>query len=190
MKKLILASGNKGKIREIKELLKDKYEVVAMSEIGFMDDIEETGNTFFENALIKAKTVSKFCGEEVLADDSGLCVDFLNGAPGIFSARYGGEHGNDKKNRLKLLENMKDAKNRNAKFVCETVIYKPSGEIIHGHGETCGKIAYEEIGDNGFGYDNIFISDDLNKSFGICTEEEKNSVSHRSRSLNDLLKHL
>ncbi|MDD7166330.1 MAG: non-canonical purine NTP pyrophosphatase, partial [Clostridia bacterium] len=106
MKKLIVASNNAGKIKEIKEILKDRYEVVPMSEAGFCEEIEENGSTFFENAVIKAKAVSLALGADALADDSGLCVDALGGAPGIYSARFSGEHGNDAANRAKLLKEL------------------------------------------------------------------------------------
>ena len=190
MKKLIVASENKGKIKEIKEILKDKYEVVSMGEVGFKEEIEETGSTFYENALLKAKAVSAALNVDALADDSGLMVDALGGKPGIFSARYSGVHGDDAANRKKLLEELKnytDNKDRKAKFVSSVVLYKPNGEIISGDGETRGFIAFSEEGNNGFGYDCIFISDDLNKSFGVASAEEKNAVSHRKRALIDLL---
>lgn len=190
MKKIIVASGNKGKLREISEILKGKYEVIPMSEAGFTGDIVEDGSTFYENALKKAKTVSEALGEDALADDSGLCVNALGGKPGIYSARYSGEHGNDALNRKKLLEEMSGVEDRTAKFVAAIVVYKKDGTIIKGDGETFGKIAYKEEGNGGFGYDSIFISDDLGKSFGLATDDEKNSVSHRKRALIDLERHL
>lgn len=190
MKKIIVASGNKGKLREISEILKGKYEVVPMSEAGFTGEIVEDGSTFYENALKKAKTVSEALGEDALADDSGLCVNALGGKPGIYSARYSGEHGNDALNRKKLLEEMSGVEDRTAKFVAAIVVYKKDGMIIRGDGETFGKIAYKEEGNGGFGYDPIFISDDLSKSFGLAADEEKNSVSHRKRALIDLERHL
>ncbi|MBR1867197.1 MAG: RdgB/HAM1 family non-canonical purine NTP pyrophosphatase [Clostridia bacterium] len=190
MKKLIVASRNKGKLKEISEILKDFYEVESMDEAGFAVDIEENGKTFYENSLIKARTVSLALRCDALADDSGLCVDTLGGAPGIYSARYGGIHGDDKNNRKVLLENLEGVTDRSAKFVSSVVIHTSDGRIIEGYGETTGKIATEEIGENGFGYDNIFISDDLGKSFGIASDEEKNSVSHRYRALKNLLEQL
>ena len=190
MEKLVIASGNKGKIKEIKEILGGIFEVVPMSELGFNEDIDETGTTFFENALIKAKTVSLALNENVLADDSGLFVDCLNGAPGVYSARYSGEHGNDKSNRDLLLKNLENQNNRKAKFISSVVLYKKDGTYLDGYGETLGTILREEIGENGFGYDCIFKSLDLNKSFGIATAEEKNAVSHRFRAIQDLYKKL
>lgn len=186
MKTLIVASGNKGKLKEIEAIFGGFYKIVPMSEIGFTKDIEEDGETFYENALIKAKTVAEAVKMDVLADDSGLMVDALNGAPGVYSARYAGVHGNDKLNRQVLLENLSGEVNRKAKFVSSVVLYTASGEIYSGYGETHGEILFEEVGENGFGYDCIFNSVDLNKSFGIATAEEKNKVSHRYRALIDL----
>ena len=190
MKKLVVASNNKGKLKEIREILKDKYEVVSMGEMGYYDDIVEDGETFYENALIKAKTISEFFGCDALADDSGLCVDALNGAPGVYSARYAGGHGDDKANRDFLLKNLEGEENRKAKFVSSIVLVKADGSVAQGVGETYGKIGFKEEGTNGFGYDCIFISDDLGVSFGLATDEQKNGVSHRYRGLIDLLKNL
>lgn len=186
MEKLVVASGNKGKINEIKSILGDVYEVVSMQELGFNEDIEETGLTFFENALIKAKTVCKALNMPALADDSGLMVDALDGAPGIYSARYSGEHGNDKSNRDLLIKNLENASNRKAKFASSVVLYYPNDNYIDGYGETLGEILYEEKGENGFGYDCIFLSDDLKISFGEASFEDKNKVSHRYRALLNL----
>lgn len=193
MEKLIVASNNKGKIKEIKEILKDVYEIVPMGEVGFNEEIEENGSTFFENALIKAKAVSEALGVNALADDSGLCVDALGGAPGIYSARFSGVHGDDAANRKKLLSELKNLKNpdeRKARFVSSVVLYKRGDEVVSGMGETHGIIGFQEEGENGFGYDSLFVSDDLGKSFGVATAEEKNAVSHRKRALIDLLRHL
>ena len=190
MKKLVVASNNKGKLKEIKEILKGKYEVVSMGEMGFNDEIFEDGNSFYENAKIKAQTVAKALNIDALADDSGLCVDALDGAPGIFSARYSGEHGDDKANRDLLLKNLEGVENRNAKFVSSIVLIRSDGTEVVGLGETFGKIGFKEEGSNGFGYDCIFISDDLGVSFGLASDEDKNKVSHRYRGLIDLLKHL
>ena len=122
MEKLVVASNNKGKLKEIKEILKDKFEVVSMGEMGYNEDIIEDGCSFYENAKIKAQTVAKALGLNALADDSGLCVDALNGAPGIYSARYSGEHGDDKANRDLLLKNLEGITNRKAKFVSSIVL--------------------------------------------------------------------
>ena len=187
-KRLVLASGNKGKIKEIGEMLPD-FEVVGYKDLGFDFEIDETGKTFYENALIKAKAVTEASGLSSLADDSGLCVNALGGAPGIFSARYAGD-GCDEHNIDKLLYEMKNVKDRSAKFVCSLVLYSPDGEIISASGETFGKILTERAGKNGFGYDPVFFSEDLQKSLGEASFEEKNSVSHRARALYNLKERL
>lgn len=187
-KVLVLASGNKGKIKEIKALMPE-YEVKGYLELGDFGEIEENGTTFYENALIKAKTISEALNLPVLADDSGICVDYLDGAPGIYSARYSGK--GDKENNkliLKNLEKVTDNNLRTAKFVCCMVLYFPNGEILTSLGETKGYIEREEIGVNGFGYDPIFHSIDLDKSMGIASDEEKNSVSHRFRAIEKIKK--
>lgn len=187
MKTIVLASNNKGKIKEFRQLFKNDYEIVTMSEAGFLDDVEETGETFYENALLKAKTVSEALGVAVISDDSGLMVEALDGAPGVFSARYAGSHGNDADNKKLLLKNLQGVTDRRAKFHSTVLFYDIDGTIIVGNGETHGEIMLEEIGTNGFGYDALFFSYDLQKSFGVATSEEKNSVSHRNRAIRDLL---
>jgi XTP/dITP diphosphohydrolase len=181
---IVLASGNKHKIKEIGEMLKD-YNVVGYKDLGYDFEIEEDGKTFYENALIKAKAVANALNLPALADDSGICVEALNGMPGIYSARYAGD-GIDEHNNKLLLKNMEGQTNRKAKFVCCMVFYKPNGEIITATGETHGKILYEEQGKNGFGYDPLFFSDDLKKCLGIASAEEKNTISHRFRALEAL----
>lgn len=181
---IVLASGNKHKIKEIGEMLSE-YRVVGYKELGFDFEIEEDGTTFYENALIKAKAVSQALNLPALADDSGICVDALNGMPGIYSARYAGD-GVDEHNNNLLLENMMGQENRKAKFVCCMVFYKPNGEIVTATGETHGRILYETQGENGFGYDPLFFSDDLQKCLGIASAEEKNTISHRFRALQAL----
>lgn len=180
-KTLVVASGNAAKIKEIREILSD-YDVKGYKELGFLKEIEESGSTFYENALIKAKTVAGELNVPALADDSGLCVNALGGAPGIYSARYAGD-GKDESNIDKLLYNMRGVTDRSAKFVCHMVLYYPDGKITSVCGETHGEILTERQGENGFGYDPVFYSLDLKKSFGLCTAEEKNSVSHRGRAL-------
>ncbi len=181
--KIAVATGNAGKLREIKEIFTG-VELVSMAELGFTGDIEETGKNFRENAKIKAEAVAKAFNLPTLADDSGLCVDGLNGAPGIYSARFSGE--GEAANRKLLLQRMEHVADRRAHFECAVCLYLPDGHTYFGEGKTYGKILYEEIGRSGFGYDRLFYSDDLKKSFGLATEEEKNSVSHRFRALQDL----
>ncbi len=182
--RIVLASGNAHKIKEIGQMLPD-FEVVGYKDLGFDFEIEEDGTTFYENALIKAKAVATALNLPALADDSGICVDALDGQPGIFSARYAGD-GVDEHNNELLLKNMEGVENRKAKFVCCMVFYKPNGEIITATGETHGKIMYECQGENGFGYDPLFMSDDLNKCLGVATAEEKNTISHRFRAIQAL----
>lgn len=190
MKKLVVASGNKDKIKEIKAILGDVYDVVSMKDEGCFLDVEETGATFLENALIKARAVSNYLNKDVIADDSGLMVESLNGAPGVYSARYAGMHGNDALNRETLLKNLQGVSNRRAKFVSAVVLYRTDGSYLFGTGETHGVIADKERGDNGFGYDSLFLSDDLGITFGEATDEQKNAVSHRFRALKNLLEKL
>lgn len=183
-KTLVLASSNAHKLKEIREILTD-FNVVSCKEAGFVGEIEETGKTFFENALIKAKTVSDSLGVIALGDDSGLSVKALGGAPGIYSARYAGD-GVDRHNCELLLKNMRGIKDRKAEFTCCMVLYFPNGKAISATGVSEGKILEEFNGQNGFGYDPIFYSDELKKCFGVATAEEKNSVSHRFKALTKL----
>ncbi|MGN0818494.1 MAG: RdgB/HAM1 family non-canonical purine NTP pyrophosphatase [Candidatus Coproplasma sp.] len=183
MDEIVVASGNRGKIKEITRIFTD-VKLLTMREAGFIGDIEETGTTFSENAFIKAKAVCDALKKPALADDSGLCVDALNGAPGLYSARYSG--GGDSENRKLLLKELGGATNRSAHFECSVCLCLPDGRVYYGKGKTYGRILDKECGQNGFGYDSLFFSDDLNKSFGDATDEEKNSVSHRYRALCDL----
>lgn len=187
--KLVVATGNAHKLREIAEIFTE-YEVVSQKQMGFNEDVEETGTTFAENALIKARAAANALNLPALADDSGLCVDALNGAPGVYSARYCGKHGDDKANRDLLLKNLKDVDNRRAHFTSAIALVYPDGKEIVVEGKTYGNILTEEQGDGGFGYDCIFESEDLRKSFGLATAEEKNSVSHRFRGLQALRERL
>lgn len=183
LEKIVVASGNANKIREIKQIFSDT-EIIPMQSLGFDGDIPETGETFKENAEIKAKFIAeKFC-VPALADDSGLCVDALGGAPGVYSARFSG--GGDEENRRLLLKKLENENNRSAHFTSAVCLYLPDGTKYFGEGETHGQILFKDTGSNGFGYDCIFYSDDLKKSFGIASAEEKNRVSHRYRALCDL----
>ena len=186
MKRIVFASGNKGKIKEVAEILKD-VEILSLKDIGFVGEIDETGSTFEENSYIKAKAAFDFCHLPTLAEDTGLCVEALNGAPGIYSARYSGENATDEKNRALLLKNLKNATTRRAKFVTVATFIDEDGSVVTASGETCGHILESEDGENGFGYDRLFFSDDLNKSFGVASDEEKNAVSHRYRAIKNLL---
>ena len=185
---LVVATGNKHKLQEIQAIFKD-VRVVSAREAGYLGDPEETGATFEENAIIKARAAAEALNLPALADDSGLCVAALGGAPGIYSARYAGGHGDDKKNREKLLAELGDEKNRAAYFRSAAALCFPQsmgGKTVTATGDTHGRILTREEGENGFGYDCLFYSDDLKKSFGTASAEEKNAVSHRFRALTAL----
>lgn len=186
MEKIIIATHNTGKLNEFKKLLGDKYEVFSLPYNGYDGETEETGETFYDNALLKAKAVYQATGEIALADDSGLCVTALGGAPGVYSARYGGNCSQDEKNAL-IINALDGKADRSAKFVCCLVLYGKNGVIARGDGEVKGEILEEKQGDGGFGYDGIFYSHELKKSFGLASSAEKNSVSHRARAINDLM---
>ena len=185
---LVVATGNKHKLQEIQAIFKD-VRVVSARDAGYSGDPEETGATFEENAIIKARAAAEALNLPALADDSGLCVAALGGAPGIYSARYAGGHGDDKKNREKLLAELGDEKNRAAYFRSAAALCFPQsmgGKTVTATGDTHGRILTREEGENGFGYDCLFYSDDLCKSFGVASAEEKNAVSHRFRALTAL----
>ncbi|WP_294406717.1 XTP/dITP diphosphatase [uncultured Clostridium sp.] len=195
MKKLILASNNNKKIKELKEILSDiQVKVRSLSDEGIHIDVVEDGTTFEENAKKKAKEIFEFLkekGEEdfiVLSDDSGLEVDYLNGEPGVYSARYAGEHGEDDKNNEKLLKNLKGIpkKERGAQFVCQIAMFDEEGKYYTVRGEVRGYILEELNGEGGFGYDPLFFYEPLDKTFAQLTSEEKNEVSHRGRALKEL----
>ncbi|NFN95067.1 XTP/dITP diphosphatase [Clostridium botulinum] len=195
MKKLILASNNIKKIKEMKELLKDlNIEIKSLNEENIDIDVEEDGSTFEENAKKKAKEIYDFLKSRnernflVLSDDSGLEVDYLNGAPGIYSARYAGEHGNDKKNNEKLLSELSSVptSKRTAKFVCQIAMFDEDGRYYSITGDANGCILEKPQGDDGFGYDPLFLYRPLNKTFAELTLEEKNDISHRGVALKKL----
>lgn len=181
MKKLVLASNNKGKLAEIREILKTKYEVLSLEDCGIDIDVEETGNTYEENAIIKAKAIYEIAGIPVISDDSGLSVYALGGEPGIFSARYAGEEHDDNANNVKLLRKLADKTDRAAAFICCAVYYDGS-KTVSAFGTVEGSILFQEDGTGGFGYDPLFFCNEIGKSFGVASPEEKNSVSHRARA--------
>lgn len=191
--RLIVASNNNHKIHEIKDILKPfNIDVVSLKEAGINIDIVEDGKTFEENAYKKAKTIYDLTNEAVLADDSGLEVYALDNAPGVYSARFAGEECNYQKNNeklLKLLENVDD-KDRGARFVCTMILITKEGKVIKSVGTIEGVISREMKGNNGFGYDPLFIVPSLNKTFAELSEEEKNKISHRGRALDNLKKEL
>ena len=189
--KVIAATKNKGKIREMQEILSPlDIEVISQQEMGIEVDVEETGDTFEKNALIKARAVAMLCEYTVLADDSGICVEALGGAPGVRSARYAGDDATDSDRVNKLLSEIGDSENRNAKFVTSVAFIYPDGREITAEGEVRGYITKTPEGDNGFGYDPVFFSTELGKTFAMSSDEEKNSVSHRGRALKNLYEKL
>lgn len=185
-KTIVFATGNQGKMREIRQILKDMdVEILSMKEAGIEIDIVEDGTTFEENAIIKAKAVAAKTEHIVMADDSGLEVDYLNKEPGIYSARYMGENTSyDIKNAnlLERLEGVEDDK-RTARFVCAIATVLPDGEIITAHGVIEGRLAYEPAGEKGFGFDPIFYLPDYGCTCAELSEEDKNAISHRGRAL-------
>ncbi len=183
--KIVFASGNKHKIEEFGAILKKhipEIEVISMKEAGIVDDIVEDGGSFEENAMIKARAVAKY-GYIGVADDSGIVVDALGGAPGIYSARYAGEHGNDKKNNQKLLADMQGIDNRAGAFVCTIACAFPEGSPYNDfcvRGECKGTVLNEERGEGGFGYDPLFFVNEYGKTYAELLPEEKNKISHRA----------
>jgi XTP/dITP diphosphohydrolase len=190
MKEIVAATNNPDKLREIREILGTKFSILSLKDEGVSVEIDENGLSFYDNALIKAKTVTELTGKPSLADDSGLIVPALGGAPGIYSARYGGEDCDSLLNRAKLLKEMKDIENRDASFYSSIVLFFPDSTVVSAEGEAKGMILKEEQGTKGFGYDSLFFSFALKKSFAEATPEEKNSVSHRGVALKNLLKKL
>lgn len=190
MEKIVAATNNKNKLKEIRALLKGKFEVLSLADLNIVCDVEETGKTFYENALIKAKAVCELTNLPALSDDSGLCVDALSGAPGIYSARYAGENADDEKNNDKLLKELEGITDRNAKFVSVVLLYCPNGEIVYGEASAPGIILTERKGTGGFGYDPLFYSEEIKKTFAEATPEEKNSIGHRGKALRVFLSKL
>lgn len=184
--KLLIASNNQHKIDEIKQILSNKFEqILSLSEAGIVCDPEENGKTFLDNALIKVRAVAKLTDMPVLGDDTGLCVDALNGAPGVHSARFAGDHDNAK-NRAKLLYELQDETNRKAHFSTAVALLYPDGRLVTAEGRVDGEILHTEVGANGFGYDSLFYCNEIGKTFAEATAEEKNAVSHRGRALQNL----
>lgn len=189
MKRIIFATGNEGKLKEIRMILKDfPVEIVSMKEAGINTDIEENGTTFEENALIKARTMMKLTGDIVFADDSGLEIDYLDKAPGVYSARFLGEDTSyDIKNNY-ILDKLKDVpeEKRTARFVCVMAAVFPDGSEVTCRGTVEGIIGYEIAGENGFGYDPIFYLPEYGCTSAELEPEKKNEISHRGKALRAL----
>ena len=194
--KLVLATRNKGKITEFRRILDalapGQIELIGVDQFPDLIDVEETGSTFEENSLLKARYTSHATGLPAIADDSGLCVDALNGDPGIFSARWAGEHGNDRANLEKVLDQLKDVPDskRTAHFMCVASLVLPDGRHQVAEGRFDGLILHAPIGENGFGYDPIFQPSGMSISSAQMSAEEKDLLSHRGKSLRALAPHV
>ncbi|MFC8051730.1 XTP/dITP diphosphatase [Bacillus subtilis] len=191
MKEAIIATHNPGKVKQLKEILEPRgYDVKSLAEIGFTEEIEETGHTFEENAILKAEAVAKAVNKMVIADDSGLSIDNLGGRPGVYSARYAGEQKDDQANIEKVLSELKgiEKEQRTARFRCALAVSIPGEETKTVEGHVEGYIAEEPRGEYGFGYDPIFIVKDKDKTMAELTSDEKNKISHRADALKKLSK--
>ena len=189
--KLILATNNAHKVTEMKAILAPFFDgILSMREAGIEHETIEDGETFMENAVKKAKELAELSGCCAVADDSGLCVDALGGAPGIYSARFSGAHGDDAANRRVLLEKLDGVENRAAHFTCAIALAWPDGRLLCSEDYLYGEIAYEERGENGFGYDSLFLLPERGLRTAEISPEEKNSISHRGKALRGLVKKL
>ena len=182
--KFVLATHNPGKLKEMGDILaRFGVEVVSPKDLGITVDVEETGATFAENAMLKAKAICAAAKLPAIADDSGLCVDALNGGPGVYSARYGGEGLDDKGRYMLLLNSMRGQPTRAAHFACAIACVFPNGDELTAEGRCDGTIAFAPMGEGGFGYDPVFFVPERAKTFGQLTAEEKSAISHRGRAL-------
>ena len=182
--KFVLATHNPGKLKEMSDILaRFGVEVVSPGDLGITVDVEETGTTFAENAMLKAKAICAAAKLPAIADDSGLCVDALNGGPGVYSARYGGEGLDDKGRYTLLLNNMRGQTTRAAHFTCSIACAFPNGDTLTAEGRCDGSIAFAPVGEGGFGYDPVFFVPEKAKTFGQLTAEEKSTISHRGKAL-------
>ena len=187
--KIIFATSNQGKMDEIRMIMKDcNLPIVSLKEAGIDVDIDENGETFEENALIKARTIMKLTGCLTLADDSGLEVDYINKEPGVYSARYLGYYTPYSEKNQSIIDRLKDAvgEERSARFVCAIAACFPDGEEVVTRGTIEGQIGYEEVGDNGFGYDPIMYVPELDKTTAQLDTEYKNKISHRGKALRQM----
>ena len=192
-KTIIIATKNEGKAKEFKQMLEPKgYYIKTLLDYPEIEDVKETGYTFEDNARLKAETISELLQTAVLADDSGLCIDALDGAPGVFSASFSGEEKNDARNNAKVLAMLGEMTDvdRSAYFHCTLVLSKPGKESLVVEGKFQGEIAQFPQGDSGFGYDPIFFLPELGKSVAELSEDEKNTISHRALALKELDKQI
>lgn len=182
--KFVLATHNPGKLKEMADILsRFGVEVVSPKDLGLTVDVEETGATFAENAMLKARAVCKAAGLPAIADDSGLCVDALNGGPGVYSARYGGEGLDDRGRYMLLLNSLRGQTTRAAHFACAIACAFPDGRTLTAEGRCDGAIAFAPMGEGGFGYDPVFLVPEKARTFAQLTDEEKNGISHRRKAL-------
>lgn len=194
--KLVLATRNQGKIEEFRRILEElapgQIDLIGVDQFPHLVDVDETGSTFEENSLLKARYTSEATGLPAIADDSGLCVDALNGDPGIYSARWAGTHGDDRANLEKVLDQLKDIpdENRTAYFICVASLVLPDGRQKVAEGRFEGHILHAPVGNNGFGYDPIFQPLGMSISSAQMSAEEKDLVSHRGKSLRSLAPHV
>ncbi|MDE6083220.1 MAG: RdgB/HAM1 family non-canonical purine NTP pyrophosphatase [Muribaculaceae bacterium] len=187
--RLVFATNNMHKLREVREIIGDKFEILSLSEAGVNEELPETSDTLEGNAFQKARRVRELTGLDCFADDTGLMVDALDGAPGVYSARYAGEHCSPEDNMIKLLKNLDGVRNRSARFMTVIAVVCDKGEF-HFEGTAEGSIALEKAGANGFGYDPIFISAETGKRFAEMSDVEKNSISHRGRAVREFIKNI
>ena len=188
---IVLATNNSHKLQEMRSILGGFFDkLYSLADLGLDVDVEETGSTLAENSYIKAKAICDLTGKIALADDTGLMVDALNGAPGVYSARYAGEEHDDAKNRALLLKNLLGVSDRSAHFATVITICYPDGNVLTAEGRVDGYIATEEHGENGFGYDSLFFCPELGKTFAEASSAEKNGVSHRGRALRNTVEKL
>lgn len=186
--KLIIASNNKNKIYEIKKILGKKFDpILSQREAGIEHETEEDGKTFTENALKKAREIAEISGCAALADDSGICAHALDGAPGIYSARFSGGHGNDEDNNNLLIQKLSDKDDKGAHYTAAIALVYPDGSSVTAEGHMYGRIIDTPRGDRGFGYDPIFVPDGEERTVAEMSDEEKNEISHRARALQNLL---
>jgi len=186
--KFVLATNNPKKLKEMAAILSDLgVEVVRPADLGLHIEVEETGTTFAENSMLKAKAICEAAKLPAIADDSGLCVDALNGGPGVYSARYGGEELDDKGRYMLLLNSMRGQTTRAAHFACAIACVFPNGDTLTAEGKCHGTIAFAPMGEGGFGYDPVFFVPEYRKTFGQLTAEEKAQISHRGKALQDFV---
>ena len=192
MEKLLIATNNQGKVREIEKILGDRYDMVTPKELGLELEVIEDGETFEENARKKARAFMQATGLDALADDSGLCGDALDGAPGVYSARYGGEGTTDIKNNQKLLDALQNVpeEKRTAQFVCCAALCKKDGSMIVERGESHGVILYAPRGENGFGYDPLFYNTEYKKTYAELDGETKNLITNRAKAMKKIMDRL